>query len=192
MTDDSKIALYVKEQLSAGYSEQEIRDALSDQGWHPEEIDRAFSAARTPVPQKQAPAKMTVAAEQKPEKKPRLPRTGTSTLLSLAGGVLIILNSVLVFSGIGDLLDFFVYGISLSVIGMFNITFESIDFILVNIIIGGFLVAASYVIHTMPDKTRLTGVFVVALSSIAVLIGNGFLIGGIIAVVGGAFAVLER
>ncbi len=196
MTDDSSIARYIREQLSAGYTEQEIRDALSSQGWYSEEIEKELSAVRASAPAKPAarPAEGSPAAKQGPEKaatqQPR--RIGTGFILSLAGGALVILNSLLVFLEIGDLLGLFVPGIGLSVLGMLGIQVSSFYSLLANIIIGGFLVAAAFIIHLIPDKARLTGIFMLIFSTITVLIGNGFLIGGIIAIIGGLLAILGR
>ncbi len=197
MADDSSIVQYIREQLSAGYTEQEIRDALLSQGWYSEEIERAFSTVRATAPAKPAarPAEEPPAAKQEPEKAAAQQPgrvIGTGFILSLAGGVLVILNSLLVFFGIGDLLDFFVPGIKLSVLGMLGIQLSSLDSLVVNIIIGGFLVAAAFIIHVIPDKKRLTGMFMLIFSVITVLIGNGFLIGGIIAIIGGVLAILKR
>ena len=197
MADDSSIVQYIREQLSAGYTEQEIRDALLSQGWYSEEIEGAFSTVRAPAPAKPAarPAEGPPAVKQEPEKaaaqQPRR-EIGTGFVLSLAGGVLVILNSLLVFSGIGDLLDLFVPGIELSVLGMLGVQLSSFDSLLVNIIIGGFLVAAAFIIYFIPDRVKLTGIFMLILSAITVLIGNGFLIGGIIAIIGGILTILGR
>jgi hypothetical protein len=196
MADNSSIVNYIKEQLSAGYSEKEIRDALLSQGWYSEEIDKAFSAARAPAPTKPAamPAEVPPAAGQEPEKAAaQQPRGGIGArfILSLAGGALVILNSILSFFWTEDLLDLFVPGVELSVLGTLGLQLSSFDSLVVNLMIGGFLVAAAFIIHAVPDRARLTGIFMLILSVITVMIGNGFLIGGIIAIIGGALAILK-
>jgi hypothetical protein len=196
MADNSSIVNYIKEQLSAGYSEKEIRDALLSQGWYSEEIDKAFSAARAPAPTKPAamPAEVPPAAGQEPEKAAaQQPRGGIGArfILSLAGGALVILNSILIFFWAEDLLDLFVPGVELSVLGTLGLQLSSFDSLVVNLMIGGFLVAAAFIIHAVPDRARLTGIFMLILSVITVMIGNGFLIGGIIAIIGGALAILK-
>ena len=105
---------------------------------------------------------------------------------------MIILNSVLDFSGVGDMLSLVVPGVKVSFLGMLDVTLSAFDSFFLNSIIGGFLIAASLIIYMMPDKARLTGMFMVALSLITVLIGNGFLIGGIVAILGGILAVAGR
>ena len=196
MADDSSIIRYIREQVSAGYTEKEIGDALSSQGWYPEEIEKAFSTVRASVPAEPAtrPAEGSLAANRGHENaatQQPMRGIGAGFILSLAGGVLVILNSLLVFLEIGDLLNLLVSGIGLSVLGMLGIQFTSFNSLLVNIIIGGFLVAAAFIAHFMPDNARLTGVFILILSAITVLIGNGFIIGGIIAIIGGILAILK-
>jgi hypothetical protein len=186
----SKIVRYIRDQLSAGYSEQQIRDSLLGQGWHAEEVEVAFSIARS-APRAVPPEKARQAAQAAQTGRPAK-RVGTGFVLSVAGGSLIVLNSVLVFLGIGDMLELFVPGISISFLSMFGVALSAFDSILINILIGAFLIVASFIIYFIPGKARLTGMFMVALSVITVLVGNGFLIGGIIAMVGGVFAMLGR
>jgi hypothetical protein len=190
---DSRIVQYIKDQIATGYSEQQIRDALTRQGWYPDEIDEAFSMARTYAPpqaaqpvSEQAKSAQAV-AEQKPAR-----QIGTSFVLIMAGGAIILLNSILVYLGIGDILSFLVSNVSVSFMNMFDVALSTFDSFLINMIIGAFLIAASLIIYLMPYNAKITGMFVVALSIIAVLIGNGFLIGGVIAIIGGVFAIIKK
>lgn len=192
---DSRIIQYIRNQLAAGYNEQQIKDALTKQGWYPDEINEALSMAKaSPPPQaaqpvgkeaKPSPAQAGVA--QKPVR-----QIGTSFVLTIAGGAIILLNSILVYLEIGDILTFLVSNVSISFMNMFDIILSTFDSFLINIIIGGFLISAALIIYLLPDNAKITGMFVVALSVIAVLIGNGFLIGGVIAIIGGAFAIIKR
>ena len=206
MAETSKIVQYIREQISAGYPENMIRDALMKQGWSHDEVDEAMSLAGHHAPKPPAPEHVKAPPghagphphephpgahqPQKPDK--HAGRIGPGFLLSLAGGAMIILNSVLDFSGVGDMLSLVVPGVKVSFLGMLDVTLSAFDSFFLNSIIGGFLIAASLIIYMMPDKARLTGMFMVALSLITVLIGNGFLIGGIVAILGGILAVAGR
>lgn len=197
MAAESKILNYVKEQLSAGYAEKDIRDALLKQGWKPDEIDGAFSAAREAPREKPKPGKVPAKAETGPagpgprgaEQGPS--RIGMSFILSIAGGALIVLNSVLVFTGMGDMLSLFVSNLDLSPMSML-IELSVFDTFLVNMIIGITILAASVAMYMIPERASMTGLFILVLSLVTVLIGNGFIIGGIVAVAGGFLAVLGR
>jgi hypothetical protein len=151
---DESIVRYIREQLSAGYTEGEIRDALSGQGWHPEEIEKAFSDA-------------TSSEQEEPDipvqGRPAEGKSGNGMvfILPLAGGVLVILNSLIAYLGI-------------------------------NVMIGGLLVAAAFIMHFIPGSSRLTGVFILALSLITLLMGDGLIIGGAVAIIGGFLAIIGR
>jgi hypothetical protein len=192
---DSRIIQYIRDQLASGFSEQQIRDALTRQGWYPEEINEAFSMAKASAP---AQAAQPVSKEAKPSpvqagvaQKP-LRQIGTSFVLTITGGAIILLNSILVYLEFGDILTFLVSNISISFMNMFDIALSTFDSFLINIIIGGFLIAAALIIYLLPDNAKITGMFVVALSVITVLIGNGFLIGGVIAIIGGFFSIIKK
>ena len=174
-----------KEQVK---DEQKVAQEETKQQAKPDEKQAAITVKKS----KEEPKKE---GSKKPgEKKFGLPEgmLKGSFILSVVGGIIIILNSVLVFSGIGDILDIVVPNIGLSFLNVFNISLSGLDNFLINIIIGGFLIATSYIIMTMPDKMKITGMFMIILSLISVMIGNGFLLGGIIAIVGGVFAFLEK
>jgi hypothetical protein len=191
---DSKVVKYIKDTLSQGYTEEQVREALFKQGWQKEEIDEAFAIA--------GPKKVTVSepstepeAKGKPETsaQPATERSfSTGFVLSAAGGVLIIINSVLVLMNVGDILSLFISNFSISFLEMFDVSLSRFDTVLINVIIGGFLLGTSYIIYTMRDKSKITGMFMLALSLITIMVGNGFLVGGIIAIAGGIFAVINK
>lgn len=194
MADDSEMVRYVREQISAGYSDDDIREALAGQGWGRDEIERTFGAARKSL-------------SKKPEgKSSGSPETGQDSsglsgrqpmriepgfVLSLAAGVLVIVNALLVFAEAGDLLAVFIHETELSFLGMFGLQVSPLDSLIVNAIIGGFLLAAGFIIHFMPERARLTGIFMLILSSLTLLTGNGFLVGGVVAVAGGILAIMR-
>jgi hypothetical protein len=113
-------------------------------------------------------------------------------LLPIIGGAMILLNAALVFSGVGDLIGLAVPGISVSIIDTAGVPLSTLDTFLINVIIGGFMVASAYIIMTMPDKARITGVFIAALSFVSLMAGNGFIIGSVIAILGGVMAYLNK
>jgi hypothetical protein len=196
------IVKYIKDTLSAGYTEAQIRSALIKQGWYPEEVDEALSAVRseaTGVPKATVttgvPAKPSAAADKAQDAGKAKPAPGIfkgSFIMALAGGAVIIINSVLVFLQVGDALSLFITNVNLSLLGVMGITMSEFDSFIINIVIGGFLAGTSYVLYSMPENSRLTGIFIIALSLIAVMVGNGFLIGGVLAIIGGVLAVLGR
>lgn len=193
---DSRLIEYIKTQIAYGYSEQQIRDILLAQGWYQEEIDEAFSAARSqaqpPAGAVSRPATEVSKAKEGPAPFNIMSFLSGYLLLSIAGGVLIIINSALVFFNLGDIIELFVSNLELSLLGMFDVTLKAFDAFLINLIIGIFLIIASYILYTMPEKKKLTGMFMVALSLITVFIGNGFLIGGLLGMGGGLLAILEK
>jgi hypothetical protein len=206
---DSKIVNYIRDTISQGYKKEEIKSALLKQGWFPEEIEEAFRAVQ-PAPGPKSPepkpeqSKLTVkkfkkptVAGKHPQPKPeahkkRMGGIKGGFILSVVGGILIMVNSLLVYLQAGDMLTLFVSNASLSLISMLDVALSEFDSFLINTIIGVFVTATSYIIHTMHEKSRITGLFIIALSLISVLIGNGFLIGGIVAIMGGILAVLGR
>ena len=192
---DSRIVKYINDTLSKGFSEGDVKVALKKQGWNDDEISEAIKAAKSGSPVGKPP-------EGKPEdKKPEQvakQQPGNKSImkggfiLTVAGGAIIILNSILVYFGIGDMLELFVSNIGISFLSMFDVRLSNLDTFLINLIIGGFLMGSSYIIYAMSDKGRITSVFIIILSMISVVIGNGFLIGGIIAITGGIFAFLKK
>ena len=193
---DSKIVKYIKDTLSEGYSQEQVREALIRQGWYKEEIDEAFSVAVSGEKKPQVQQEKTGPGGTPPaEEKEKARRLSSGFLLGVAGGSLIILNAVLLMAGMGDILSFFITDmgdLSISFLEMFDVTLSLFDSFLINLIIGGFLIGSAYIVYLMPDRSKITGMFMVALSLISLMVGNGFLIGGIIAVAAGVFVVLGR
>ncbi len=210
---DSRIVKYINDTLSAGYSEADVRKALVGQGWTPQEVEEAFSLAEAgqapaKAAQKPAQAKQGDKAQQKPvspneqemAQKAQAAPSGAqgpgiisgSFLMMAAGGALIIANSVMTLLGAGDLLALFMSNMEFSLMGMFDVQLSAMDSFLVNMIIGVFVLASSFIVVRMPDKAKITAAFVIVLSIISILIGNGFLIGGLVSVLGGVFTMLGK
>jgi len=197
------IVKYIKDTLSAGYTEAQVRNTLIKQGWYPEEVNEALFAVRsevTGVPKATVttgiPAKpvatTTNKAQDAGKAKPGPSILKGSLIMALAGGAVIIINSVLVFLQVGDALSLFITNMDLSLLGVMGIALSEFDSFIINIVIGGFLAGTSFILYRMPESSRLTGIFIIALSLIAVMVGNGFLIGGALAIIGGILAVLGK
>lgn len=72
---DQELVNYIKQTLAAGFSEDQIKDAIKKQGWPEEEIKTAFLEIKEPKPVTppfvtEAEKKPEVKAEIKPEVKP--------------------------------------------------------------------------------------------------------------------------
>lgn len=208
---DSRIMKYINDMLSQGYKEDEIGAALLKQGWHGDEINEAFAAIKSdpeaPLGTPQGtmaqappgtlmdtggkpPAKVSHVHPSAGAHKDKIPLGGL--ILTGAGGIIILANAILVFLEAGDILGFIVPGVSISLLSILSITLSSLDTLLINLIIGGFLMGISYIIYRLPGRAKIMGILAVLLSLTAVVVGDGFLIGGIIGTIGGIFTFLKK
>ena len=198
MASDSRIIKYIQDTTSAGYQEDQVKEALLKQGWYQDEIDQAYAEIKGEPPvEKEGVTVRKQGDTAKPDEAEEAEhyvsnQVSAGFVLAIIGGIIIILNSVMVFMDIGDLLHLFMNNVDFSLLGMFDLVLSEIDMLLINVIIGGFLIGVSFIIYSMPDKSKITGAFIVALSIISVLVGNGFLIGGMVAIVAGLLAILGK
>lgn len=241
---DSSIVKYVKDTLSKGFKEADIKAALLKQGWQDNEVNEAISIARAEMPgpaipaakpQPAQPAKAKPSAQPakpvkaaqpakpvqkeepmqplkpqgdaKPQPQPKVgvqqpakPVAQPSAkgwltggfILTLIGGIMVIINAVTVYTGFGDMLSLFITNVDISVFTSLGFTFSTMDYLLINLIVGGFLVIVSILIMKMQQKSLITGIFSIVIAVFAILMGNGFMIGGIIGAVGGVLALLKK
>ena len=232
---DSKIVKYVKDTLSKGFKETDVRAALLKQGWQDSEVNEAISIAKAEMPAPAMPAPVTGAAQPvqpvqqaqtqpvqkavpvqpvqaaqpaKPQvqAQPKLgvqqPQAGAQPgakgwltggfILTLIGGIMVIINAVTVYAEVGDMLSLFITNVDISVFKSLGLALSTVDYLLIDLIVGGFLVIASLIIMKMHEKAVITGIFSIAIALVAILVGNGFMIGGIIGAVGGVLALLRR
>ena len=208
---DPKIIQYIKNTLSQGYGRDEIKDALLNQGWSEHEIAEAMAiAAPEPgkgaeQPEKAQKPEILKKEESKPitvkkeapgqeqsKRAPKEPSFSSAFAFTLVGGALVLVNSLLIYIMSIDLLLQFFVNTELSAAIMMGVVISPMDSFIINLVIGGFLIGLAYIIHAMPDKSRLVGIFVLAVSSIAVFVGNGFLLGGFIGILGGILALLRK
>ncbi len=205
---DSSIIGYIREQSKAGYSEAEIRAALSQQGWEEGEIDEAFSVAipaRQPAqsgPGKQAgkpagqkkpefrdPIKDKVAQlEQRPSSEPGF---GMNFILPLAGGLIILVNAILISVGVGDMLNLISPELNVTLLNLLGIALVPFELFIINLIVGLGIVACTFLGILRPEQDLLSGVVIISLGVMSLLSGNGFMIGAFIAIIGGALILTE-
>ncbi len=203
---DSSIMAYIREQSKAGYSEAEIRAALSQQGWENGEIDEAMSAAvrtKQPVPPGPVPAgkpagqkrpegdpiKDKVARmEQRPSPKPGF---GINFILPLAGGLIILLNAILISIGVGDMLNLISPELNVTLLNLLGIALVPFELFMINLIVGIGIIACTFLGIMKPEQDLLSGVVIISLGVMSLLSGNGFMIGSFIAIIGGALILTE-
>ncbi|MBL7160498.1 MAG: hypothetical protein ISS93_01460 [Candidatus Aenigmarchaeota archaeon] len=197
---------YVEEQLEAGYSFDEIRSALLDEGWSDGEIDDAFSQAKPHKVSKLARIKpkssRTIEAkkpqdiyhtEEKPDQvyPPVEIKSGKSSgfIISLIGGLLLFvfgLETMLKLEMFGPQLV--QAGLAINLLGLLEPflvgSIGAVIFVLaVIIIIGSF-------ISRKEGKERLGAIIVLLLSIIAIVGFNSFLVfvGAALGIIGGILA----
>ena len=173
---DSEIMEYVKTQLKAGYTEEQIRKALLDADYTIEEVNEAITSQSKPPAAPKPP---------KPEK-----RVGGKVgfILSLIGGVLILVTIIFMFMGYPILDD------TLSQIPLLGVSSLGIignDLVVLNIILAAGIILGSVLSHKKKEMIKTTGVVVILLSIISLLNGGGFFL-AIISVIGGLLLLKEK
>jgi hypothetical protein len=215
---------YIKKQTSAGFSETQIREALSKAGWFDTEIDGAFSSIKEKPEEKPKPVKEVKPEpvkeekpEEKPKEKPKVPEQERPSepliktelkrpedlfskpsklflipmIFSIIGGVLLLVNSILFYLEAGDILDFIIQGFEFSLISDIGVISAS-EVPIVGIVLGIGLLINAALIKIGPEISRTTSILMIVLSVVGILIGNGFLIGSIIGLVGGIVGIVKR
>ena len=177
MAVDKKVIDYVKNQLKAGYTPEQIRTALANSGYNQVDINQAMSAAGAGPHVKGAkPAPKAAGAA-------KIPMIGFA--LSVVAGLLLLLATLLPFAGItvfGDVFSFFPVLILIadaSILMILGILFPVI------ILIGAFLT------KTMPDN-KAPGLIVLVISIISLLMLPGSFLGALLGIIGGALAVVGK
>lgn len=205
MTVDSSIVKYIRDQKSAGYEDGQIAQALRQQGWAEDEIGEAFGmAGRAARPEparvqpKPAVKPQSVVKDPVKEKVAQLGERktpsggfGVASILPLAGGILIIINSVMIFMGLGDILGMILPGMNLTFLDMLGINLAVMETFMICLVVGVGIVMCSVLGSMKPEQGMLSGIVIIALSVMALLVGNGFLLGSVISMAGGAMLALE-
>lgn len=179
---DSRIVDYAREQLSAGFSEEQVIRALVGQGWSDGEANEAVSIARGP-------------------EKPKVIKAGEKAIIgfivTLVGGIIMFLGGIesgistpllsLVFDNITNALGFSDGVITgfLSLGGMTWIT---------NLVLGAVIIILSVLIYIKPKGTTLGGIGVIAISIITLLFleSSTVFIGSIVCIIGGILNIIRK
>jgi hypothetical protein len=211
---DSSIINYIREQSRAGYSEAEIRAALSQQGWEEGEIDEAISAAiqkpaKQPVKQPSQPGPVSsgkppkvagqpgfrdpikdkvAQMEQRPSPEKGF---GINFILTVAGGLIILVNAILITVGVGDVLNLISPELNIALLNILGIALAPFELFIINLIVGIGIVACTFLGILKPEQDLLSGVVIISLGVMSLLSGNGFMIGAFIAIIGGALTLTE-
>lgn len=178
----NEIVTYIKNQLNAGFSEDEIRAALRDQGWPENEINEAFNVTRGFAP-----------SAPKTLKEEKIGKATAGFVLSFLGGMLIFINSILarflpsvidslsqldIFRIIGN--DFFVNSLGIAdTLWLFGIAL-------------GVIVIISSILIYKPGKERIGGIVVLIVSLISLVSISGFFAGSMFGIIGGILAMAKK
>jgi hypothetical protein len=218
---------YIKKQTSVGFSESQIRQALSKAGWFENEIEDAFASLKAapvvkPLPEKPLPevkpepVPVVKPAAEKPKEVPKVveqkkpseplikaelkkpddmvskPRTSLiPIILSVIGGALLVLNSALFYLEMGDILDFIIQGFNFSLLSDIGLVSAS-EVPIIGLVLGIGLLINAVLIKIGPEISRSTSILMIVLGVVGILIGNGFLIGSVIGIVGGIVGIVKR
>jgi hypothetical protein len=201
---DSSIIAYIREQSKAGYSEADIRAALSQQGWEESEINEAMSSAiqkttkppSGPVPagkpgQKKPADPIKDKVAQLEQRSSPEPGFGIRFILPLVGGLIILINAILISIGVGDILNLISPELNVTLLNLLGIALVPFELFIINLIVGIGIVACTLLGILKPEQDLLSGVVIVSLGVMSLLSGNGFMIGSFIAIIGGALILTE-
>jgi len=170
----SEIADYVREQIRAGYSRQEIETELANQGWSQVDINAAFTGAREPQGQINPPVVI---------KK----RTGNGAFVSLVGGILIFIFSMENILSLPLISVFFVdAGLALDFLAVFSLLLADIFLVGVISLLFGIVIIIGSLVMNHPGKKKIGAIVVLVFSVITIIGFPGFLpiVGGILGIIG--------
>lgn len=176
MVIDKKVVDYVKTQLKAGYTSDQIKTALANSGYAPNDIKQAMSSA--------GPVKGSNSLGSIPNSGPS--EAGGPVIgfwVSLVSGVVILLASILPLIGMtvfSDISSFFPVILNLG---------EMVT--ILGIIFGAVALIGAVLINMMPDN-MIPGIIVLVISVIALLISPSFFLGAVVGIVGGFLAVIGK
>lgn len=173
----SEVIEYIKEQIKAGYSPQEIKAALEQQGWNDQEIDEAFQKASPPQPAVFPPV------EIKRQK-------GIDFFISIIAGFILFIVGLETFLNLPLIsAPLAASGISLTILGIIQASLSGLSGIIL-LIFGLIAIIGSLMIYP-EGKGRLGGLLVLVFSLLALIGFNGFLLffGSILGILGGIVAI---
>jgi len=191
MAVDKKVINYVKNQLKAGYTPDQIKTALANSGYNQADINQAIAAAGAgkakPVkgapaaakPTKGSPAGAKPAAGAGMAEKPMI-----GFIVSLIGGILILLAAILPALGITFFNEIFEFFPAIMVSDATMTMILGLVFAVVAII-------GAVLVNMRPDN-KAPGLIVLVMSIIILLMGTGFFLGALLGIIGGAMAILGK
>jgi hypothetical protein len=154
---------YIKDQLSAGYSEEEIRDAMEKAGWRKKDIEDSFQGI-------------------KPERKER---HLLGFLASFVGGLAIVGNSAMEYV-FGDSIK-----IALAT-GFVLLPFDDTTLIMASLAMGICVILFSVLLKLKPSLDLVFGILITLIGTVSILSSDFLVLGGIISIIGGTLTILRK
>jgi len=188
MVIDKKVINYVKNQFKAGYTPDQIRAALANSGYARADINQAMSAAGAGKPKTASkPVKpgKSVQAGAKPAAGAGFEKPMIGFILSLIGGILLLLATVLPFAGITFL------GTVFSFFPVLILILDATINMILGIIFPVVILIGAFLIRNRPDS-RAPGLIVIVVSVITLIMLPGSFLGAIIGAIGGALAIIGK
>ncbi len=102
-----------------------------------------------------------------------------------------IINSIAGMLSETDILSFLVSGFSFSPLidsGIISLG----DSLIIGIVAGISVIVGSLLIKIRPEKANVTSILFIVLSVIAIILGNGYMVGGVIGILAGILGVLKK
>ena len=178
---DSEIVDYVKAQLKAGYTIDQIRKALLDANYEPEEAQEAIEEAQAEPAMEEA---LPIAGrrEKTVSGPARIEGGGRAGFaLSIIGSILILLSAIMLVANYTIISDIFS---QIPALGTLSLGLELNDIIVVNIVLAIGIILCAVLSHKRHEIRKTTGMVIIALSILSLLNGGGFFL-AIIALIGG-------
>ena len=210
---------YIKEQLHAGYSKDEIRKALIEAGWTEKDIDDAFyviegetpeiKPQKQPQPQKaktenegvhvKEAATERYISQQSPtsqmpqRQQPHNEEKKKTTTNPMFGTIFSIIGGIILFANLA--MNFLGIGDMLILVyGELDfLSFITKDMIQIIVIVSGAVsIISGIVVKIKSDLDLYMGLAVAFLGLAALLTGNGYIIGGVFCIIGGSLLIARK
>ncbi len=185
MAVDKKVIDYVKNQLNAGYTPDQIKAALAKSGYTQADIKQAMSSGGAAKSKPSVAAKAKKPAKKAKAEKPTKSKGGKPIVgfaVSLIGGIFILLAAILPMVGI-TVFDtiFSFFPVIINFVGMASI---------IGIILGIVTIIGAALLKVTGNI--VSGAIVVVVTIIALLSGSGFFLGSLLGIIGGAIGIAGK
>jgi hypothetical protein len=203
----SDVVEYIKEQLHAGYSEGEIIDALRKEGWTDKEIDEGFALTHHLHEDHHEKEHHEDHHEKhkfekdhhKHHKGPELPDlerkkgSGLGFILSLIGGILLLISSLEMLASISINSFFESFGLTIGFFGYFAGMMSVIETGMALVVFAVVIIIGSVIIRKA-GKARLGGILVLIFSVLSLVGFTGFIlfIGALLGIIGGIVGIIKN